>query len=111
MRDIVAGHQAWSKQEFAELALGVDTELFAGPEGPEGAEERAARLDAARDILVVLRREDPELAAYAAGLLPVEPEPLPPAPVRLRHLVLLIGGAPRSGKSVAALAMAGRVAA
>nr|WP_237536241.1 hypothetical protein [Streptomyces sp. SID3343] len=50
------------------MALGVDPELFTGVDG-ESAEERAARVDAAHDILTALWREDPELAAYAAQLL------------------------------------------
>ncbi|MGW1287772.1 hypothetical protein ACWD4N_29790 [Streptomyces sp. NPDC002586] len=54
MKYIVAGHQAVTAAEFAELALGTPVELWLGVEG-EGDEERAARLDAARDILA-----DPE---------------------------------------------------
>ncbi|MGW3266788.1 hypothetical protein [Streptomyces sp. NPDC001056] len=54
MKYIVAGHEAISPEEFAELALGTPIELWLGMEG-ESAEERAARLDAARDILA-----DPE---------------------------------------------------
>ncbi|MEU8134601.1 hypothetical protein [Streptodolium elevatio] len=68
MRTIVAGRVAFSGVEFAELALGIDSELFAGSVG-ESADERAARLDAARDVLADLWREDPELAAYAESLL------------------------------------------
>lgn len=68
MRTIVAGQTVFSGSEFAELALGVDPELFTGVEG-ETASERAARLDVARDVLADLRREAPELAEYAANLL------------------------------------------
>lgn len=68
MRTIVGGRVVFSDAEFAELALGIDPELFMGP-GEESAEERAARLDAARDVLADLWREDPELAAYAESLL------------------------------------------
>lgn len=50
MKYIVAGHQAITAREFAELALGTPVELWLGVEG-ESDEERAARLDAARDIL------------------------------------------------------------
>nr|WP_237535759.1 hypothetical protein [Streptomyces sp. SID3343] len=50
------------------MALGVDPELFTGVDG-ESAEERAARVDAAHDILSVLWHEDPDLAAYAEQLL------------------------------------------
>ncbi|MFF5496371.1 hypothetical protein [Streptomyces aquilus] len=54
MKYIVAGHQAVTDAEFAELALGTPVELWLGVEG-ESEMERAARLDAARDILT-----DPE---------------------------------------------------
>ncbi|MEU6141438.1 hypothetical protein ABZ848_13860 [Streptomyces sp. NPDC047081] len=50
MKCIVAGHQAVTATEFAELALGTPVELWLGVEG-ETDDERAARLDAARDIL------------------------------------------------------------
>src|SRR5581483_5727006 len=69
MRTIVSGQHAASPEEFAELALGIDTELFTGPADGETPEERAARLDAAADILADLWRTDPELAAYASRLL------------------------------------------
>lgn len=68
MRTIVAGRVAFSGVEFAELALGVDPVLFVGVPG-ESASERAARLDAARDVLAELAREEPELAEHAARLL------------------------------------------
>jgi hypothetical protein len=42
MKYIVAGHQALSDAEFAELALGTPVELWLGVEG-ESEEERAAR--------------------------------------------------------------------
>lgn len=63
MRFIVAGHQALSASEFAELALGTPVELWLGVEG-ENEEERAARLDAARDILA-----DPEYRDFPEDLL------------------------------------------
>ncbi|NGN64115.1 hypothetical protein G5C51_09385 [Streptomyces sp. A7024] len=50
MRSYVSGHQAVTDEDFAELALGTPLELWLGAEG-ETAEERAARLDAGRDIL------------------------------------------------------------
>ncbi|MFD8391183.1 hypothetical protein ACFV2N_18790 [Streptomyces sp. NPDC059680] len=50
MKCIVASHEAVTAAEFAELALGTPVELWLGVEG-ESDEERAARLDAARDIL------------------------------------------------------------
>jgi hypothetical protein len=50
MKNIVAGHIAASIAEFVELALGTPVELWLGVEG-ESEMERAARMDAARDIL------------------------------------------------------------
>lgn len=50
MKNIVAGHIAASTAEFVELALGTPVELWLGVEG-ESEMERAARMDAARDIL------------------------------------------------------------
>lgn len=67
-----------NEDEFAELALGVDSEftrLFTGVPG-ESEEERGARVDAAAGILADLRREDPVLAAYAERLLMMAPAPL-----------------------------------
>ncbi|MFE4514198.1 hypothetical protein ACFRMQ_08395 [Kitasatospora sp. NPDC056783] len=80
MKSIVAGQMALTPEEFAELALGlaVDSEftrLFTGMPG-ETEVEREARMDAADDILADLRREDPELAAYAERLLSIAPVPL-----------------------------------
>ncbi|MFG2789989.1 hypothetical protein [Streptomyces sp. NPDC048419] len=54
MLNYVSGHRADTPQDFAELALGTPAELWLGVDG-ESDEERAARLDAARDILA-----DPE---------------------------------------------------
>jgi hypothetical protein len=54
LRTFVAGHEALTASEFVELALGTPVELWLGAEG-ESESERAARLDAARDILA-----DPE---------------------------------------------------
>ncbi|MBX9364872.1 hypothetical protein [Streptomyces sp. WAC04114] len=56
MRTYIGHHQALSTDEFVELALGTPVELWLGVEG-ETDEERAARLDAARDILA----DDPDL--------------------------------------------------
>ncbi|MFF7452895.1 hypothetical protein [Kitasatospora sp. NPDC008115] len=78
MRSIVAGQTALTEDEFAELALGVDsdfTRLFTGVPG-ESETERSARMDAAADIVADLRREDPALAAYAERLLSTAPVPL-----------------------------------
>ncbi|MGW7138796.1 hypothetical protein [Streptomyces xanthophaeus] len=56
MRTYIGGQEAVSVDEFIELALGTPLELWLGVEG-ESAEERAARMDAARDILA----ENPDL--------------------------------------------------
>ncbi|TQE23561.1 hypothetical protein Sipo8835_34670 [Streptomyces ipomoeae] len=82
MKYIVAGHQAVTATEFAELALGTPVELWLGVEGEPSEEcapcknraegdrlcavcaERAARLDAARDILA-----DPEFASLPDDLV------------------------------------------
>ncbi|MFH9651506.1 hypothetical protein ACH4MT_11370 [Streptomyces anulatus] len=50
MRAFISGHQAVSATDFVELALGTPLELWLGVEG-ESEMERAAREDAARDIL------------------------------------------------------------
>ncbi|MDX3383729.1 hypothetical protein PV682_19990 [Streptomyces niveiscabiei] len=63
MKYIVAGHQAVTATEFAELALGTPLELWLGVEG-ESETERAARLDAARDILT-----DPEFRSLPDDLI------------------------------------------
>ncbi|MEV0175005.1 hypothetical protein AB0I00_28290 [Streptomyces sp. NPDC050803] len=63
MKCIVAGREAVTAAEFAELALGTPPELWLGVEG-ESEEERAARLDAARDILA-----DPEYATLPDALI------------------------------------------
>ncbi len=56
MRTFIAGHEARSAEEFIELAIGTPLELWLGVDG-ETDQERAAREDAARDILA----DDPEL--------------------------------------------------
>ncbi|MFE3901341.1 hypothetical protein ACFXPY_13565 [Streptomyces sp. NPDC059153] len=50
MRTYIGGHQAVSSTDFVELALGTPLDLWLGVQG-ESEMERAARLDAARDIL------------------------------------------------------------
>ncbi|MGB8946332.1 MAG: hypothetical protein WCD21_39775 [Streptomyces sp.] len=57
MRTFVAGQEAHGDIEFAELALGIDIDLFRGPLESETDGERVAREDAARDILTDLRAE------------------------------------------------------
>ncbi|WP_328506302.1 hypothetical protein [Streptomyces sp. NBC_00391] len=75
MKYIVAGHQAVTATEFAELALGTPVELWLGVEG-ETDEERAARLDAARDILAdpEFRELPDDLVRLAARVVDDHPE-------------------------------------
>ncbi|MFF2951786.1 hypothetical protein ACFVVU_10665 [Kitasatospora sp. NPDC057965] len=73
MRLIVAGQEAATPEEFAELAFGtgadygfgVDTELFDGS-ADCSAEDRLIRLDVAR---AVLRDLDPPAARFASALM------------------------------------------
>ncbi|MFJ9728552.1 hypothetical protein ACIRP3_38000 [Streptomyces sp. NPDC101209] len=69
MRTFVAGQEAHGDLEFAELALGIDVDLFRGPLEYESDSERAAREDAARDILADLRamgEDGDEIAGWDA---------------------------------------------
>lgn len=67
MKLIVAGQEAMTRAEFAELAFGfgIDAELFTGAED-ESAEDRRARLDVAREIL---RDLDGPAARFASSLM------------------------------------------
>ncbi len=56
MRSFIGTHEVLSDEDFVELALGTPLALWLGEEN-ESEGERAARLDAARDILA----DDPEL--------------------------------------------------
>ncbi|MET7538261.1 hypothetical protein [Streptomyces sp. NPDC005507] len=84
MKYIVAGHVAVTATEFAELALGIDLELFTGP-AVESESDRAARLDVALEVLAELRESDPETAAYAEALLRTSPLTARPRLVRARR--------------------------
>lgn len=75
MKCIVGGHTAVTAAEFAELALGlaersagIDVELFVGT-AAESEQDRAARLDVAREVLAELYEVDLIAAAYARQLL------------------------------------------
>lgn len=72
MKCIVAGHEAVTAKDFAELAFGIDLELFTGS-AAETDDDRRARLDVARAVLAELRESDPEAAAYATALLRTSP--------------------------------------
>lgn len=70
MRAYIGGHQAVSTNDFIELALGTPVELWLGEEG-ETEEERAARLDAARDILADNPGLPDDVARIAAEVIEV----------------------------------------
>ncbi|WP_326598084.1 hypothetical protein [Streptomyces sp. NBC_01803] len=92
MRTFIGAHEALDDDDFIELALGTPLALWLGEEN-ESEEERAARMDAARDILA----DDPGLfnrvsqlavraiGAQAPNLLAVLP--LRPAARRTRKAV------------------------
>nr|WP_026179240.1 hypothetical protein [Streptomyces hokutonensis] len=73
MRTFVAGHEALTAHEFAELALGTPVELWLGVDG-ESEEERAAREDAARDILADNPNLPDCLVRMAAQLIEENPD-------------------------------------
>ncbi|MEU1311724.1 hypothetical protein ABZ419_22920 [Streptomyces cinnamoneus] len=76
MRTYIGTHEVLSAAEFEELALGfdelpvgIDHDLFRGPLSAESPQERAARLDAARDIVADLAAQGAsgdEVAAWDA---------------------------------------------
>lgn len=68
MRMFVAGQEALLASEFAELALGIDVELFAGVIG-ETAQARRVRLSVAREVLAELAAQAPEDAKFARVLM------------------------------------------
>ena len=65
MKLIVAGQEAATASEFAELALGIDVELFAGTAGEDDLDRRT-RLAVATEVL---RDLAPEAARYAKALM------------------------------------------
>ncbi|WP_455362591.1 hypothetical protein [Streptomyces sp. SYSU K21746] len=76
MRTYIGSHEAVNAAEFAELALGLDElpagldiDLFRGPLTHETPEERAARLEVAREViadLVAQGESGDEVAAWDA---------------------------------------------
>ncbi|MCE7080446.1 hypothetical protein [Streptomyces sp. ST2-7A] len=66
MKSFIGRHEVRDQHDYTELSLGTDPALWLGVEG-ESDTERAARLDAARDILA----DDPGL--YARALRAVAP--------------------------------------
>ncbi|MFI0966073.1 hypothetical protein ACH4S8_32475 [Streptomyces sp. NPDC021080] len=73
MRTYVGRQQAISSEDFAELALGTPIELWLGVEG-ESDDERAARLDAARDILADNPNLLDDLIRIAAQVIEENPD-------------------------------------
>ncbi|WP_329290403.1 hypothetical protein [Streptomyces sp. NBC_01455] len=73
MRTYIGHQRALSADDFAELALGTPVELWLGVKG-ETEEERAARLDAARDILAENPEMPDDLIRIAAGVVEAHPE-------------------------------------
>ncbi|WP_328674531.1 hypothetical protein OG905_21005 [Streptomyces sp. NBC_00322] len=76
MRTYIGSHEAVNTVEFEELALGfdelpagIDRDLFRGPLKPESPDERAARLDVAREAIADLVEQGEggdEVAAWDA---------------------------------------------
>ncbi|WP_330355509.1 hypothetical protein [Streptomyces chartreusis] len=73
MRAYIGRQQAISVEDFAELALGTPVELWLGVEG-ETDEERAAREDAARDILADNPNMPDDLVRMAAQVIEDNPD-------------------------------------
>ncbi|MGN9819367.1 hypothetical protein ACTMUQ_28965 [Streptomyces sp. SD11] len=73
MRTYIGRQQAISAADFAELALGTPVELWLGVEG-ETDEERAAREDAARDILADNPDLPDDLIRIAAQVIEENPD-------------------------------------
>jgi hypothetical protein len=73
MRAYIGRQQAVSAEDFAELALGTPVELWLGVEG-ETDEERAAREDAARDILADNPHLPDDLIRIAAQVIDENPD-------------------------------------
>ncbi|MFF0790589.1 hypothetical protein [Streptomyces spiralis] len=73
MRAYIGRQQAVSVEDFAELAFGTPVELWLGVEG-ESEQERAARLDAARDILADCPDLPDDLVRIAAQVIEDNPD-------------------------------------
>ncbi|WP_030597024.1 hypothetical protein [Streptomyces fulvoviolaceus] len=73
MRTYIGRQQAISAEDFAELALGTPVELWLGVEG-ESEQERAAREDAARDILADNPNFPDDLVRIAAQVIEDNPD-------------------------------------
>jgi hypothetical protein len=98
MKNYIGHDEARSTTEFLELALGTPMDLWLGEEG-ESELERAARMDAARDIIA----DDPGLLDRTTRLAV---ETLRVSMPDLLRLAPLPGGISRRGKSYRAGAAA-----
>ncbi|MEV7417493.1 hypothetical protein [Streptomyces sp. NPDC089919] len=96
MRTYIGRHQALSTDDFVELALGTPVELWLGVEG-ESEEERAARLDAARDILA----EYPDLPDVVSRVAAEVIEAQAPELFNIVPLVRPAGRRPRGRRAAA----------
>ncbi|MFI5661551.1 hypothetical protein [Streptomyces sp. NPDC051684] len=97
MKSFVGTHQVVSADDYIELALGTPVELWLGVEG-ESAEERAARQDAARDILA----DNPHLVDDATRLAAEHIDAYVPELGNVLPLTRLVSRRRRTGKAVAA---------
>ncbi|MEV6543405.1 hypothetical protein [Streptomyces sp. NPDC051665] len=73
MRSYINGHPAVTTNDFIELALGTPVELWLGVDG-ESEMERAAREDAARDILADAPNLPDDLVRIAAQVIEDNPD-------------------------------------
>ena len=73
MRSYINGHSAVTTDDFIELALGTPVELWLGVDG-ESEMERAAREDAARDILADAPNLPDGLVRIAAQVIEDNPD-------------------------------------
>lgn len=87
MKSFIAGHEVVTENDALELALGTPLELWLGV-ADESAEERAARLDAARDILA----EEPELYDRVTALIAEGLASMVSGPSTVRSVGALLGG-------------------
>jgi len=97
MRTYIGDQEAVSASEFIELALGTPPELWLGVPG-ETEEERAAREDAARDILA----DDPHLVDAVSRIAAEALAERTPALLNITPLPRLARRRSVSGRSEAA---------
>ncbi|MFX4294229.1 hypothetical protein [Streptomyces bohaiensis] len=87
MREYVGSHEVRTYEDWFELSMGTEPQLWLGVEG-ESREERAARLDAGLDILA----DDPELTPAVAAIIT---DAITHRPGLLAGVLPAIGGATR----------------